>query len=184
MGDAVIAAMGVVQRISMFGTSAMLGFGQGFQPVCGFNYGAGLYDRVKKGFWFCVKASTGVLVLIGALGFLFAEELVGLFQDDPAVIACGATALRFQCITFPAHGWIVMSNMMEQSMGRTVPATFLSVARQGFFFIPLVLILPQFLGQTGVEMTQACADGLSMLCAVPIHIYVMKTMGKERRQKI
>ena len=182
MGDAVIAAMGVVQRISMFGASAMLGFGQGFQPVCGFNYGAGLYERVKKGFWFCIKASTAVLVVIAAAGFVFAEDLVALFRDDPAVVACGAAALRFQCITFPFHGWIVMSNMMEQSMGRTIPATFLSIARQGFFFIPLVLILPHFWGQTGVEMTQACADALTMLCAVPIHIYVMKTMGKEKRK--
>ncbi len=180
MGDAVIAAMGVVQRISMFGASAMLGFGQGFQPVCGFNYGAGLHDRVKKGFWFSVKVSTAVLVVIAAAGFLFAEDLIGLFRDSPAVIACGAAALRFQCLTLPLHSWIVMSNMMEQSMGRTLPATFLSVARQGLFFIPLVLTLPAFLGQQGLEMTQACADALTMLFAVPIHLYVMKTMGKKK----
>ena len=182
MGDAVTAAMGVVQRIMMFGASAMLGFGQGFQPVCGFNYGAGLHDRVKKGFWFCVKISTLVLAAIAAAGFVFAEDLVGLFLDQPEAIACAATALRFQCVTFPTHGWIVMSNMMEQSMGRTLPATFLSVARQGLFFIPRVLILPQFLGQTGVEMTQAMADGLTLLFAVPIHLYVMKTMGKELKK--
>jgi len=180
MGDAVTAAMGVVQRISMFGASAMLGFGQGFQPVCGFNYGAGLHHRVKKGFWFCVKISTLVLAGIAAAGFIFAEDLVALFLESPDAIACAATALRFQCITFPTHGWIVMSNMMEQSMGRTIPATFLSVARQGLFFIPLVLILPQLFGQLGVEMTQAMADGLTMLCAVPIHIYVLKTMEKKK----
>ena len=179
MGDAVTAAMGVVQRISMFGASAMLGFGQGFQPVCGFNYGAGLHDRVKKGFWFCVKISTAVLIVIATAGFIFAEDLVGVFLDQPAAIACATAALRCQCITFPFHGWIVMSNMMEQSMGRTLQATFLSIARQGLFFIPLVLTLPLFLGQTGVEMTQAVADGLTMVCAVPIHLYVMKTMGKE-----
>ena len=182
MGDAVTAAMGVVQRISMFGASAMLGFGQGFQPVCGFNYGAGLHDRVKKGFWFCIKISTLVLAAIAAAGFVFAEDLVALFLDQPEAIACAAAALRFQCVTFPTHGWIVMSNMMEQSMGRTLPATFLSVARQGLFFIPLVLTLPYFLGQTGVEMTQATADGLTLLFAVPIHLYVMKTMGKEQKK--
>ena len=182
MGDAVTAAMGVVQRISMFGASAMLGFGQGFQPVCGFNYGAGLHDRVKKGFWFSVKVSTAVLVVIAAAGFVFAEELVSLFLDSPQAISCAAAALRFNCITFPFHGWIVMSNMMEQSMGRTLPATFLSVARQGLFYIPLILILPILMGQAGVEMTQAGADALTMLCAVPIHLYVMKTMGKEQKK--
>ena len=178
MGDAVIAAMGVVQRISMFGASAMLGFGQGFQPVCGFNYGAKLYDRVKRGFWFCVKISTAVLVVIAAAGFVFAPDLIRLFRDDPEVIACGTLALRLQCISFPSHGWIVMSNMMEQSMGRTVSATFLSVARQGLFFIPLILILSAWLGLPGIQMTQAVADVLTLLFAIPIHLHVMKTMEK------
>ena len=168
--------MGVVQRIMMFGASTMLGFGQGFQPVCGFNYGAGLYDRVKRGFWFSVKASTVVLTVIGAAGFFFAPQLISIFRDDPDVIAFGAAALRFQCLTFPTHGWIVMSNMMEQSMGRTVPATFLSVARQGFFFIPAILILPLLLGAVGIQMSQAAADVCTLLCAIPIHIHVMKTM--------
>ena len=177
-GDAVIAAMGVVQRITMFGASTMLGFGQGFQPVCGFNYGAGLYDRVKKGFWFCVKISCSFLIVIAAAGYAFAPQLIALFRDDPAVISCGAAALRFQCITFPVQSWIVMSTMMEQSMGRTVPATFLSVARQGFFFIPMVLILPAFLELTGIQMAQSAADICTVLCAIPIHIYVMKHMEK------
>ncbi len=177
-GDAAIAAMGVVQRITMFGASTMLGFGQGFQPVCGFNYGARLYDRVKRGFWFCVKVSTGFLVFIGLAGFLFAPQLIALFRDDPDVIACGAAALRFQCITFPVQAWVVMSNMMQQSMGRTVPATFLSIARQGIFFIPMVLILPLFLDITGIQIAQSAADVCTLLCAIPIQIYVLKTMDK------
>ena len=177
-GDAAIAAMGVVQRITMFGASTMLGFGQGFQPVCGFNYGAKLYDRVKKGFWFCVKISSAFLVVVAAAGYAFAPQLIALFRDDPAVIACGSAALRFQCLTFPVQSWIVMSNMMEQSMGRTIPATFLSVARQGIFFIPMVLILPLFLELTGIQMAQAAADICTLLCAIPIQIHVMRTMEK------
>ena len=179
MGDAVIAAMGVVQRISMFGASTMLGFGQGFQPVCGFNYGAKLYGRVKRGFWFSVKISTAVLIVVAAAGFVFAPQLIALFRDDPEVIACGTLALRLQCLSFPAHGWIVMSNMMEQSIGRTVSATFLAVARQGLFFIPLVLILSSTLGLLGIQMTQACADILTLAFAIPIHIHVMRHLGEE-----
>ena len=177
-GDAIIAAMGVVQRISMFGASTMLGFGQGFQPVCGFNYGAKLYDRVRKGFWFSVKISTVVLFAISIAGFVFAPQLIALFRDDPDVIACGTMALRFQCISFSTHGWSVMSNMMEQSMNRTLPATFLSVARQGFFFIPLVLGLSAAFGVLGIQMTQMAADILTFLFAIPIHIHVLKTMEK------
>ena len=177
-GDAIIAAMGVVQRISMFGASTMLGFGQGFQPVCGFNYGAKLYDRVKKGFWFSIRISTVVLFAISIAGFIFAPQLIALFRDDPDVIACGTMALRFQCISFSTHGWIVMSNMMEQSMGRTLPATFLSVARQGFFFIPLVLGLSAAFGVLGIQMTQMAADILTFLFAIPIHVHVLRTMEK------
>lgn len=66
--------MGVVQRITQFGGSAMIGFGQGFQPVCGFNYGAKLYKRVKDGFWFCVKYSFLFLVVVSALGYIFAPS--------------------------------------------------------------------------------------------------------------
>ena len=126
-GDAAIAAMGVVQRITTFGASAMIGFGQGFQPVCGFNYGAQLYHRVREGFWFCVKVATVFLLAAGAVGFVFAPQLIALFRDDPEVISIGTVALRFQCVTFFFQGWITMSNMMLQTIGRTVPATFIAI---------------------------------------------------------
>ena len=179
-GDAAIAAMGVVQRVTMFGASAMIGFGQGFQPVCGFNYGAGLYSRVRKGFWFCVKVSTAVLLVISGLGYVFAPRLVALFRDDPQVIAYGTGALRFQCITFFVQGWVVMSNMMQQSMGKTAAATFLSVARQGLFFIPLVWILSAAFGFTGVQLTQSAADLITFLFAIPIQRKILKELPQDK----
>ena len=178
-GDAAIAAMGVVQRIMMFGASAMIGFGQGFQPVCGFNYGAKLYDRVKKGFWFCVKSSTVFLFAVGALGFAFAPQLIALFRDSPEVISIGSTALRFQCATFFLQGWTVMSNMMLQTIGRTAPATFLAMARQGIFFIPLVWLLSHLLGLSGIQMTQMVSDLLTLACAIPIQIKVLRELGSD-----
>ena len=178
-GDAAIAAMGVVQRITMFGASAMIGFGQGFQPFCGFNYGAKLYDRVKKAFWFCCKSSTVFLLAVSAMGFVFAPQLVALFRDDPEVIAIGAAALRFQCLTFAAHGWVVMSNMMLQTIGRTVPATFLAMARQGIFFIPLVWILSSVLGLLGIQMTQMISDLLTLACSIPIQLHTLRTLERQ-----
>lgn len=175
-GDAAIAAMGVVQRITMFGGSAMIGFGQGFQPVCGFNYGAKLYQRVKEGFWFCVKSSTAFLLAVSALGFAFAPQLIALFRDDPEVIACGAAALRFQCVTFFTTGWTVMSNMMLQTINKTGSATFMAMARQGIFFIPLIYILSHCFGLVGVQMTQAAADCLAFLCAIPLSRRALKEM--------
>ena len=183
-GDAAIAAMSVVQRITMFGASAMLGFGQGFQPVCGFNHGAGLYSRVKEGFWFCVKYSGIFLVGISILGAIFAPNLVSLFRDDPAVIAFGSAALRFQCMTFWLQSWIVMSNMMNQSMGNPLPATFLSVARQGLFFIPAVLLLPPIMGALGIQLAQASADLLTFLSAIPIQVKVLRSMPQDQPQHL
>ena len=176
-GDAAIAAMSVVQRIMMFGGSAMIGFGQGFQPVCGFNYGAGRYDRVRNGFWFCVKSSFCFLLAVSALGFAFAPQLIALFRDSPEVIACGTVALRLQCVTFCSMAWVVMSNMMLQTIGRTVPATFLAMARQGIFFIPLVWILSSTLGLLGIQMTQMVSDVLTFLCAVPIQLKVLRELA-------
>lgn len=178
--DAAVAAMGIVQRIMMFGASAMIGFGQGFQPVCGFNFGAGLYQRVRKGFWFCIKVSLIFLTAASALMFIFAPNMISWFQNDPEVIRCGALALRFQCLSFPAQSWIVMSNMMEQSIGRTASATFISAARQGIFFIPALFLLNSLFDLTGVQMAQMVSDLLTLICAIPIHIYVLKTMGPRK----
>ena len=178
-GDVVIAAMGVVQRIMQFGASAMIGFGQGFQPFCGFNYGAKLVDRVKKGFWFCVKTSFGFLCLVGVLGFIFAPQLVSIFRDDPEVIACGALALRIQCCTFPFQSFIVMSNMTQQVTGKTVPATFIAMARQGIFFIPAILLLPLFFDVLGIQMAQAISDACTFLIAIPLQLSILRSISKE-----
>ena len=100
-GDAAIAAMTVVQRIMQFAASAMIGYGQGFQPVCGFNFGAKKYDRVKDGVKFCTKSSLLVLIAFSVIGIVFAPQLIAQFRDDPEVIAIGVRTLRFQCISFP-----------------------------------------------------------------------------------
>ena len=184
-GDAAIAAMSIVTRITQFANSIVIGFGQGFQPVCGFNYGARLYHRVKEGFWFCVKVAAVFLLVIGALGFAFAPQLIALFRDDPGVIAIGTVALRFQRVTFFFQAWITMSNMMLQTIGRTVPATFVAMARQGIFFIPLVWLLSLSpLGLLGVQMAQSVSDLLTLAAAVPIQLYVLRQMSQMQPAKI
>ena len=182
-GDAALAAMGIVQRIVMFGASTMIGFGQGFQPFCGFNYGAGIYKRVKEGFYFCVKTSVAFLTVIAAVGFVFAPEIVSVFRDDPEVIKIGATALRFQCITFATHSWIVMSNMMTQVIGKSVQATFLACSRQGLFFIPAVLILSGLFGLIGIQIAQPIADIGTLLFAIPIQLKVFKEIDNKNIQE-
>lgn len=178
-GDAAIAAMSVVGRISMFAGSALIGFGQGFQPVCGFNYGAKKYARVREAFYFCVKVSTVVLFGIAIIGFTLSGNLIGIFRDDPEVIRIGTLALRFQCLTFTLNGWIVFNNMMMQTIGKTFYASLLASARQGLFFIPAVLILPHFFGLLGIQSAQAVADVLTFILTTILYRIVMNELKKE-----
>lgn len=185
--DAAIAAMGIAARVMHMAFAAILGFGQGFQPVCGFNYGAGLYNRVKEAFWFCVKLGTALLLAASVAGVLFAPELVGLFSEDAAVITAGTTALRLQCISFPLTAWFVMCTMLTQTIGRVIPASFLSLARQGLFFIPFVLGLPYLIpylvggadSLLGVQMAQPLADLATAAVSVPVCVSVMRRYLKE-----
>ncbi|OLA32302.1 MAG: MATE family efflux transporter [Firmicutes bacterium CAG:137_57_8] len=146
-GDAAIAAMAIVSRIANFTNSVIIGFGQGFQPVCGYNYGARLYGRVRQGFWFCVQFSTVFL----------------------------------QCLTFPFFGWLIISNMMMQTMGKAVRASILGIARQGIFLIPVVLLLPQWIGIWGIQLAQPIADIVSCLLAVPLQLQLLRQMRQEEQ---
>ena len=176
-GDVAIAAMSITNRVMMFAGSALIGFGQGFQPVCGFNYGAKLFDRVKKAFYFCIKSSFLVLVALSILGGLFSPQIIALFRSDPMVIEIGSKALRYQCLTFPFMGWVVLSNMMMQNIGKVWKASFLAVARQGIFFIPLILTLPHLFGLTGIEITQPLSDVISFACSIPLQLGVLREMS-------
>lgn len=178
-GDAAIAGMSIVTRIMQFANSCLIGFGQGFQPVCGFNYGAKKYSRVKEAFWFCVKLSTVVLLVLAVVGFVFSPQIVSLFRDDAEVIAVGRMAMKMQCITFPLAAWIVMCNMMTQTIGKAFRASFLAMARQGLFFIPAVLILPRLFGMFGLEISQAVADVITFALAVPLQIKTLREMDEE-----
>ena len=179
-GDAAIAGMSIVTRVLMLLSSALIGFGQGYQPVCSYNYGAKRYDRVQEGYRFCVQYGTLLMAAAAAICLVWARPIVGWFRDDPEVVAVGAAALRWQASALPLLATSVLTNMMLQATGQGVKASITSSARNGIFFIPLILTLPRVFGLTGVEMTQAWADVLTCLLC----LYVMRGEWRELNEKM
>mgnify|MGYP002671034616 CR=1 FL=1 len=153
--------------------------------MCGFNYGAGLNSRVREGFWFCVKVGFIFLLTVTITGIAFAPDVIELFRKgDAEVVSIGSAALKWQFITLPLGSWIIMSNMMLQTIRKPVRATILSSARQGLFFIPLIFILPYFLGLKGVEMCQAASDMLTFFLAIPLTCGVLAEMKRKEAEQL
>ena len=166
-GDAAVAAMSIVGRVFMLILSVLLGYGQGFQPVIGYNYGAKRYDRVRQSFFFTVKVGFALMAVLATAGILAAPAVIGWFSQDAQVLQIGIFAMRAQCLGMLLQPLGVISNMTFQSLGKSGPATFLSAARQGIFFLPLILILPQVIGLAGVQLTQPLADVCTFFACFP-----------------
>ena len=182
-GDSAIAAMSIVGRIAMLCFAVVIGLGQGFQPVCGFCYGAGLYDRLKEAYRFTVIIGTSFLIVICIIGWIISGSLIGVFRDDPKVIAIGVVALRWQLCAFPLNSLILASNMLAQTCRKPWRANILAAARQGLFFIPLIFILPAHFGLLGVEMCQAVSDIFSFTLTVPIVVYTFREFTREAAER-
>lgn len=180
-GDAAVAAMAIVTKIFQMIFSVLIGFGQGYQPVVGFNYGAGIMERVKKALKFTLTVGTIGMSIAAILVFVMAPALMGWFiSDDPAVMEIGTKALRAQAVSMPLLPVGVAANMTFQSIGKSWKATIMSAMRQGVFFLPLIFILPTFLGLWGVVTTQAAADLLTAFACTPFLIGFYKNLTEER----
>ena len=174
-GDAAVAALAIVTKIFNLIQSVIIGFGQGFQPVLGYNYGAGRLDRVKEAVWFSIKTCTIILTAAAAAGFVLAPHIITLFRrDDIAVIAIGTRAFRNQCFTLPLGAVMVFGNMFFQSLGKSWRAVLLAICRQGLY-IPLVYLMTARFGLTGLEQTQALSDLLAFLLSAAVVTHYFKT---------
>ena len=165
-GDGVIAALTISSRIVALAYMIMIGWGQGFQPICAMNYGAKQYDRVKKAFKFVVVGGTLFLIMAAILLYVFSELLIKTMSNDNEVILVGSEILRIQCITLPLLGYFAISSMLMQNIGQYFWASIISISRQGIFYIPLLYILSNIFGQFGIYLLQPAADILSFTLAV------------------
>lgn len=179
-GDAAIAAMAIVMRIIMFLNSLVIGFGQGFQPVCGYCYGAKNYKRVEEAYRFSLKVCFLMLMVMGTAVFIFAKPLITVFRKgDAEVIRIGYLALRLQCLTIPLSAQITMANMFSQTTGYPFRASFVALLRQGICLIPVLLILPPVFGLLGVQMSQPISD----FFAAGIAFFITNGILRELRVK-
>ena len=165
-GDPAVAGMSVVGRVFMLIISALIGFGQGYQPVVGYNYGARRFDRVRESFFFSLKTASVMMGILAIIGWLAAPRVIGMFGSGQ-MQEIGTFAMRAQCVGLLFQTLGVLSNMTFQAVGKSWQATFLSSCRQGVYFLPLILILPRVAGLTGVEITQPLADVCTFVTCIP-----------------
>jgi Na+-driven multidrug efflux pump len=181
ISDSVLAGIGVSTKIMMFPFSIILGFGTGFQPVAGFNWGAKRYDRVDQSYRFAsVTAVVGAAVM-SALLIVFADPIIIAFAgDDPQMRSIGALCIRLQCFALPVHSWVAVTNMLCAGLGNAVGAFLLATSRQGTCMLPILFPLAHFFGEYGIASVQAIADVLSLAFAIPICISMIKKIKAAR----
>ena len=169
-GDAAVAALTISNKIYLLVRNVIIGIGQGFQPVAGYNYGAGDRKRTRQAFIFATKLGTVICILAAAIIAAFAEPIIGWFRADDQVIAIGRLALLYVCAVMPFMAYSTFVNQLYQCLGFKVPATVLASLRQGICYLPLIFILPHFLGLQGVQMTQPGSDLLTFFICIPFQI--------------
>ena len=175
ISDAVLAGIGVTNKIMMFPFSVILGFGSGFQPVTGFNWGAKRFDRVLESYRFSAKCALIISVSMAVLLGLFANQVILLFAEaDAEMQAIGALSIRLQCLALPIHAWVAVVNMFCNGLGKAKGALLLATARQGSCFLPIVYPMAWLFHSNGVAAVQAVADVLTLCLAVPLIRKVLK----------
>jgi len=166
-GDNAVAAMGIVTRILALGFGVIYGFLRGFQPIAGYNYGASRFDRLQEAVKVSIRWTTWFSTISAILLLVFAPQVMALFSQDTAVIKMGSYALRIGAIPFISYGFVLVYAMLFLALGKTLEGGIFTLSRQGVFFIPIICLLPGFLGMNGVIYAQPIADILTfLLCAI------------------
>ena len=164
--DEIIAAYGVVQRLILIGCYVVMGFMQGYQPVAAYAFGARNEERFHESVRFALKGALLLTVLVAAVYIILSRPLIMLFNRNPVIIGYGSRLLISQTALYPAFGMCYMMTITFQTVGASRYGLFLSVIRQGLFYIPFILTLPKLLGVTGIYFSQPAADILTVLVCV------------------
>lgn len=178
--DSIMASLTIVSKIYMIIRNIVIGIGQGYQPVLGFNYGAKNYKRIKEGFKFTLLVQTSFCILTTIILLIFNKQLVNIFDGNEETKDLAIKGVKFVCISLPFLGFSTIVNQSLQIMGHKLSATFLASCRQGVLYIPTILILNKLLNKTGLILTQPIADLLTAIVTVFFFRYLMKILKEER----
>lgn len=163
-GTATIAALGTTMRIFSIGTLLVFGFSKGFQAIAGFNFGAKRMDRVRESIYFALKITSIFCFVFAIICAIFSKNMIRIFADNnQEVITIGMRAILVQSFSFVFFGFSTIYCSLLLSLGKVKEGFLLGLCRQGFCLIPMLIILPQVLGQTGILISQPVADVLSVL---------------------
>ncbi|WP_414151303.1 MATE family efflux transporter [Acetobacterium carbinolicum] len=179
-GESAIAGVTVALRILAMGYALVIGFGQGFQPICAINYGAGKYRRIKEAFRDTLVTATAFLIIATIIIVFKADNLLSLFSSEDAVREIGASILKAQCTVLPFMGYYILIGMLFQNIGRFGAATLVTIAENGTFLIPAVLIMPHFFGLNGLIWCKAVASICAFLFSLVVGTRVWRKDLNER----
>ncbi|MDD6468050.1 MAG: MATE family efflux transporter [Erysipelotrichaceae bacterium] len=172
--DLIIAAYGVVQRLILIGCYVIMGFMQGYQPVASFAFGAKNKERFHDSVSFALKGTMLLTVIVAGVYILLAKPLILLFNNNPVIVDYGKWLLISQVILYPAFGLCYMMTITYQTIGSSKMGLFLSVIRQGLFYVPCILLLPKLFGVQGIYFSQPVADVFTII----ICLFLIKPMKK------
>ena len=165
-GETSVTAYAIVGRMLMFALFPVYGITQGFLPIAGFNYGAEKYKRVKETIITAIKYGILLAAFIFVFLMIFPDAITRLFTKDAEVLKETPPAMRWVFAATPIIGIQLIGAAYFQAIGKATPALLLTLARQGFFFIPLILILPKYYGELGVWMAFPISDVLATIVTV------------------
>ena len=175
-GEEAIAAMGIVLRIVTLGTNVVFGYMKGLQPLAGFNYGAKNYERVREAIKASIKWTNVFCVLWTVIVYIFAPSILSIFGTDENVLNIAVPALRAAVIMFITFGFQFTYSTLYLSTGKALGGVFLNSLRQGIVFIPIILLLPKFMGLNGVIYAQTISDLITTIITIPFAISIHKKL--------
>lgn len=184
-GDAVIAGMGAVTRVTSMGTLVVFGFLKGFQPIAGFSYGAKKFDRLQEAIKTSILWSTIFCVIVGLLMAVFSTQIISQFTDGNAeMISVGQKSLIANGFSFMLFGFYTVYSSLFLALGKGTAGFILGACRQGICFVPVILILPVLWGLNGILYAQPIADVISAVITIFMALHLHKELSAEKTKMI